>query len=174
MYPPELGRVYEMEGRVCYVQALCSNPEAPQPSPIRATRFAFLQHLKFSKNYLLRRMFDSRLRATAKIRLTLLLLFPILIVEQTLFCSLGHNLSYGFAKERYNFTINDLVETEPTNTLAKGIGGDTIRKQVEWTRNIVGVNLLVSLIGVRPIFQTIHRVRELTQFGVSDCEFDFL
>lgn len=83
-------------------------------------------------------------------------------------------LRHRFAKERYNFTIHDLVETEPTNTLAEGIGGDTIRKQVEWARNIVGVNLLVSLIGVRPIFQTIHRVRELTQFGVSDCEFDFL
>ena len=40
--------------------------------------------LKLLKNYLLRRMFDSRLRATAKIRLTLLLLFPIFIVEQTL------------------------------------------------------------------------------------------
>jgi len=50
-------------------------------------------------------MFDSRLRATAKIRLTLLLLFPILIVEQIYFVALRHR----FAKERYNFTINDLV-----------------------------------------------------------------
>jgi hypothetical protein len=50
-------------------------------------------------------MFDSRLRATAKIRLTLLLLFPIFIVEQIYFVALRHR----FAKERYNFTINDLV-----------------------------------------------------------------
>lgn len=115
-------------------------------------------------------MFNSRLRATAKIRLTLLLLFPILIVEQIYFVALRHR----FAKERYNFTINDLVQTEPTNALAKSIGDDTIRKQVEWARNMVGVNLLVSLIGVRPIFQTIHRVSKMTQLGVSDCEFDFL
>jgi hypothetical protein len=36
------------------------------------------------------------------------------------------------------------------------------------------MNLFVALIGVRPILQAIHRVGELTDFGVSDCEFDFV
>ena len=114
-------------------------------------------------------MFDSRLRATAKIRLTLLLLFPIFIVEQIYFVALRHR----FAKERYNFTIHDFVETKPADTFAKGIGGETINPTIEGPRNQIVIDFLVSVIGVRTILQTIHRVRELTEFGVSDGEFDF-
>jgi hypothetical protein len=115
-------------------------------------------------------MFDFRFRATAKIRLTLHLLFPILIVGQIYFCGLRHR----FSKERYDFPINDLVEAEPTNTFAEAVGGDSISEPIEGTRNVVGMNLIVSVIGVRPIFQTIHRIGELAQLGVSDCEFDFI
>ena len=115
-------------------------------------------------------MFDSTLARHRKDPVNFASFISDTYCRADLFCGLRHR----FAKERYNFTINDLVQTEPTNALAKSIGDDTIRKQVEWARNMVGVDLLVSLIGVRPIFQTIHRVSEMTQFGVSDCEFDFL
>ena len=115
-------------------------------------------------------MFDSTLARHRKDPVNFASFISDIYCRADLFCGLRHR----FAKERYNFTINDLVQTEPTNALAKSIGDDTIRKQVEWARNIVGVNPFVSLIGVRPIFQTIHRVSEMTQFGVSDCEFDFL
>ncbi len=120
--------------------------------------------------YLPRRMLYFRFRATAKIRLTLHLLFPILIVGQIYFRGLRHR----FTKERYNFPINDLVEAEPTNTFAEAVGGDSVGEPIEGTGNVVGMNLLVSLVGVRPIVQTIHRIGELAQLGVSDCEFDFV
>ena len=111
---------------------------------------------------------------TAKIRLTLLLLFPILIVGQIVFCSLSHNSSHRFSKERYNFPLNDFIVAEPANTFTEAVSHDSVSEQVEGSRNEVGINLIVSLFGVRPILQAIHRVGELTDFGVSDCEFDFI
>jgi hypothetical protein len=106
---------------------------------------------------------------TAKIRLTLHLLFPILIVGQ-----ISVALRHRFSKERYNFPLNDFIVAEPANTFAEAVGGDTIGEPIEGTRNVVGVNLIVSVIRVRTIFQTIHRVGELAQFRVCDCQFDFV
>jgi len=113
-------------------------------------------------------MFDSRLRATAKIRLTLLLLFPIFIVEQK--CGLRHR----FSKERYNFPLDDFIEAEPANTFAEAVGSDSILEPIEGTRDVVGFNVLVSLIRVGPILQTIHGIGENAELGVSDCQFDFV
>jgi hypothetical protein len=79
-----------------------------------------------------------------------------------------------FTKERYDFSFKDLVKAEPANTFAEAVSGDSISEPIEGTRNVVGVNLVVSVIGVRPILQAIHRIGELTEFGVSDCEFDFI
>jgi hypothetical protein len=90
---------------------------------------------------------------TAKIRLTLLLLFPILIVGQI---------------------VIRFIEAEPANTFAEAIGGDTISKPIEGARNVVGVNLIISVIRVRAILQTIHRVGQNSKFRVCDCQFDFV
>jgi hypothetical protein len=106
---------------------------------------------------------------TAKIRLTLHLLFPILIVGQ-----ISVALRHRFSKERYNFPLNDFIEAEPANTFAEAVGGDTILEPIEGTRDVVGFNVFVSLIGVRPILQAIHRVGDDAEFRVSDCEFDFV
>ena len=95
--------------------------------------------------------------------------FPIFIFGRLFRC-----LSNRFSKERYDFPLNDFIEAEPANTFAEAIGGDTIGKPIEGTRNIVGMNLIVSLFSVRPILQAIHRIGELTQLGVSDCQFDFV
>ena len=73
-----------------------------------------------------------------------------------------------------HFTINDLVKAEPTNALAEAVGGEAIRKPIEGSGNEVVIDFFVSVIGVRPILQTIHRIGELAQLGVSDCEFDFV
>ena len=137
-----------MEGR--------EEPRSTAPSPIRATRFTFLQHLKlflasegfvyddrplllsfFYFRYFIRACFEIVIclggylifayATTAKIRLTLLLLFPIFIFGQICFVALRHR----FAKERYNFTIHDLVETKPADTFAKGIGRETINPTIE-------------------------------------------
>jgi hypothetical protein len=68
----------------CLLAAPTSNYLAVASSQVE--RRCIRQSLgEYSNYYLLRRMFDSRLRATAKIRLTLLLLFPIFIVEQIYF-----------------------------------------------------------------------------------------
>lgn len=83
-------------------------------------------------------------------------------------------LCHRFAKDMNHFTINDLVKAEPTNALAVAVGGEAIRKPIEGARNEVVIDLIVSVIGVRPILQAIHRIGELTDFGVSDCEFDFI
>jgi hypothetical protein len=83
-------------------------------------------------------------------------------------------LRHRFAKERYNFPFNDFVEAEPANTFAEAIGGDTILEPIERTRDKVGMNFIVALIGVGSIFQTIHRVGKNAQLGVSDGEFDFV
>jgi hypothetical protein len=95
-------------------------------------------------------MFDSRLRATAKIRLTLLLLFPIFIVEQIYSVDLRHR----FSKERYNFTIKDFVEAEAANTFPEGISYDSSCEPIEGAGNVVSVNFRVSFVRVRPIFQS--------------------
>ena len=115
-------------------------------------------------------MFYFRFRATAKIRLTLLLLFPIFIFGQICFVALRHR----FSKERYDFPLNDFIEAEPANTFAEAVGGDTIGEPIEGTRNVVGMNLIVSLIRVRTIFQTIHRVGQNSKFRVCDCQFEFV
>jgi hypothetical protein len=83
-------------------------------------------------------------------------------------------LRHRFSKERYNFPLNDFIVAEPANTFAEAVSHDSVSEQVEGSRNEVGINLIVSLFGVRPILQAIHRVGELTDFGVSDCEFDFI
>jgi hypothetical protein len=106
---------------------------------------------------------------TAKIRLTLHLLFPILIVGQ-----ISVALRHRFSKERYDFPLNDFIEAEPTNTFAEAIGGDTIGKPIEGSGNVVGVNLIISVIRVRAILQTIHRVGQNSKFRVCDCQFDFV
>ena len=95
--------------------------------------------------------------------------FPIFIFGRLFRC-----LSNRFSKERYDFPLNDFIEAEPANTFAEAVGGDTIGKPIEGSGNVVGVNLIVSVIRVRTIFQTIHRVGELAQFRVCDCQFDFV
>ena len=119
-------------------------------------------------------MLYFRFRATAKIRLTLHLLFPILIVEQILFCSLSHNSSHRFAKDVNHFTINDLVKAEPTNAFAEAVGGESIHEPIEGSGNQIVIDFFVSVIRVRTILQTIHGIGELTELGVSDCQFEFL
>ena len=114
-------------------------------------------------------MFYFRFRATAKIRVTLLLLFPILIVEQIYYVTLRHR----FSKERKDFPIYDFIVTEPANTFAEAVGGESIFPSVEGSGDEVVIDFLVSLLRVRPILKTIHRVSELAQLGVSDCQFDF-
>jgi hypothetical protein len=116
----------------------------------------------------------SRYATTAKIRLTLHLLFPIFIVGQIVFCGLSHNSSHRFSKERYDFPIDDFIVAEPANTFAEAVGGDSIFEAVEGTRDVVGFNVLVTLIGVRPILQTIHGIGDYAELGVSDCQFDFV
>ena len=83
-------------------------------------------------------------------------------------------LRHRFSKERYNFPLNDFIEAEPANTFAEAVGGDTISKPIEGSGNVVGVNLIVSVIRVRTILQAIHRVGQNSKFRVSDCEFDFV
>jgi hypothetical protein len=180
-----------MEGR--------EEPRSTAPSPIRATRFTFLQHLKlflasegfvyddrplllsfFYFRYFIRACFEIVIclggylifayATTAKIRLTLLLLFPIFIFGQICFVALRHR----FAKERYNFPLNDFIVAEPANTFTEAVGNDSVSEQVEGARDKVGMNLIVSLIRVGAILQAIHGIGELTDFGVSDCEFDFV
>lgn len=73
-----------------------------------------------------------------------------------------------------HFTINDLVKAEPTNALAEAVGGEAIHEPIEGPRNEVVIDLLVSLIRVRTILQPIHRVGELSELGVCDCQFEFL
>lgn len=115
-------------------------------------------------------MFDFRFRATAKIRLTLHLLFPIFIVGQIYFRGLRHR----FTKDVNHFTINDLVKAEPTNALAEAVGGEAIHEPIEGPRNQIVIDFFVSVIRVRTILQPIDRVRELSELGVCDCQFDFL
>jgi hypothetical protein len=92
-----------------------------------------------------------------------------------IYCRAENGLgSHRFSKERYDFPINDFIETEAANTFTKGISGDPVSEPIEGTRNVVGMNLIVSVIGVRPILQAIHRIGELTKFRVSDCEFEFV
>ncbi len=124
----------------------------------------------FLNCYLPRRLFDSRLRATAKIRLTLLLLFPIFIFGQICFVALRHR----FSKERKDFPIYDFIVAEPANTFAEAVGGESILPSVEGSGDEVVIDFLVSLLRVRTILKTIHRVSELAQLGVSDCQFDFV
>jgi hypothetical protein len=112
----------------------------------------------------------SRYATTAKIRLTLHLLFPIFIVGQICYVALRHR----FSKERYNFPLDDFIEAEPTDTFAEAVGGDSILEPIEGTRDVVGFNVLVTLIRVGSILQTIHRVRDYAELGVSDCQFDFV
>ncbi len=83
-------------------------------------------------------------------------------------------LRHRFSKDVDHLTINDLVEAEPANALAVAVGGEAIRKPIEGARNEVVIDLAVTLIGVGPILQAIHRIGELTDFGVSDCEFEFV
>lgn len=73
-----------------------------------------------------------------------------------------------------HFTINDLVKAEPTNALAEAVGGEAIHEPIEGPRNEVVIDLLVSVIRVRTILQPIHRIGELSELGVCDCQFDFL
>ena len=75
-------------------------------------------------------------------------------------CGLRHR----FSKDVNHFTINDLVKAEPTNAFAEAVGGEAIRKPIEGARNEVVIDLIVTLIGVRPILQAIHRIGELTDF----------
>ena len=83
-------------------------------------------------------------------------------------------LRHRFSKELNHFTINDLVEAEPTNAFAESIGGETILPSVEGSGNEVVINLLVSLLRVRTILQPINRIGELSELGVCDCQFDLL
>lgn len=83
-------------------------------------------------------------------------------------------LCNGLAEDVDHLTINDLVEAEPANAFAEAVGGETIRKPIEGSGNQIVIDFLVSVIGVRPILQAIHRIGELTDFGVSDCEFEFI
>ena len=86
-----------------------------------------------------------------------------------LLCDLRHR----FSKERYHFTINDLVEAELTNAFAEAVGGESIHPSIEGSGNEVVINLLVSFFRVRTILQPINRIGELSELGVCDCQFDF-
>ena len=94
--------------------------------------------------------------------------FPIFIFGRLFRC-----LSNRFSKERYHFTINDLVEAELTNAFAEAVGGESIHPSIEGSGNEVVINLLVSFFRVRTILQPINRIGELSELGVCDCEFDF-
>lgn len=83
-------------------------------------------------------------------------------------------LSNRFSKDVNHFTINDFVEAEPTNAFAEAVGGESIHPSIEGSGNQVVIDLLVSLLRVRTILQPIHRIGELSELGVCDCQFDFL
>ena len=85
-------------------------------------------------------------------------------------CSLRHR----FSKDVNHFTINDLVKAEPANAFAEAVGGEAIDPTIEGTRNQIVIDFLVSVIRVRTILQPIHRVGELSELGVCDCQFEFL
>lgn len=72
-----------------------------------------------------------------------------------------------------HFTINDLVKAEPTNAFAEAVSGESIHKPIEGPRNKIVIDLLISVIRVRTILQPIHRIGELSELGVCDCQFDF-
>ena len=80
-------------------------------------------------------------------------------------CGLRHR----FAEDVNHFTINDLVKAEPTNALAEAVGGESSHEPIEGSGNQIVVDLFVSVIRVRTILQPIHRVGELSEFGVCDC-----
>ena len=82
-------------------------------------------------------------------------------------------LRHRFSKDVNHFTINDLVEAEPANALAVAVGGEPIHEPIEGSGNQIVIDFLVSVIRVRTILQPIHRIGELSELGVSDCEFDF-
>lgn len=85
-------------------------------------------------------------------------------------CGLRHR----FAKDVNHLTINDLVKAEPTNALAEAVGGEAVLKPIEGSGNQIVVDFFVSVIGVRPILETIHRVSQQTKFRVCDCQFEFI
>ena len=115
-------------------------------------------------------MFDSTLARHRKDPVNFASFISDIYCRADLFCGLRHR----FAKERKDFPIYDFIVAEPANAFAEAVGGESIFPSVEGPRNQIVIDFLVSVIGVRTILQTIHRVSELTQFGVSDCEFDFL
>ena len=84
------------------------------------------------------------------------------------------DLGHRFSKERDYFPFKDFVEAEAANTFPEGISYDSSCEPIEGAGNVVSVNFRVSFVRVRPIFQAIHRVSQQTEFGVSDCQFDFI
>ena len=78
------------------------------------------------------------------------------------------------SKDVDHLAINDLVEAEPTNALAEAVGGEAVLKPIEGSGNQIVIDLFVSMIGVRPILETIHRVSQQTKFRVCDCQFEFI
>ena len=79
-----------------------------------------------------------------------------------------------FSKEPDDFPIDDFIEAEPTNTFAEAVGDEAISPSIEGSGNQVVIDFLVSLFRVRTILQPIHRVGDLPELGVYDCQFDFL
>lgn len=114
-------------------------------------------------------MFYFRLRDHRKDPVNFASFVSDIYCRADLFCCLSNR----FAKERYHFTINDLVEAELTNAFAEAVGGESIHPSIEWSGNEVVINLLVSFFRVRTILQPINRIGELSELGICDCQFDF-
>ena len=82
---------------------------------------------------------------------------------------------YNFvAKEPNNFTIYDFIKTKPTNAFAEAVSRDTIFEAVKRSGYKIVIDFRISMFRVRTILQAIHGIGELTQLGVSDCQFDFI
>ena len=104
-------------------------------------------------------------------------LFLSFFYSDTLFGLVLQNvkeLCNGLAEDVDHLTINDLVEAEPTNAFAEAVGGEAVLKPIEGSGNQIVIDLFVSVIGVRPILETIHRVSQQTKFRVCDCQFEFI
>ena len=104
-------------------------------------------------------------------------LFLSFFYSDTLFGLVLQNvkeLRNRLSKDVDHLAINDLVEAEPTNALAEAVGGEAVLKPIEGSGNQIVIDFFVSVIGIGPILETIHRVSQQTKFRVCDCQFEFI
>lgn len=84
--------------------------------------------------------------------------------------SSGTNSLKMLLHQGQNFALNNSVVAEATNTLAEAVGGDSTLKAVERTRGKIGF----SILALWRVFQLIGRIEDVSEFRVSDCEFDLV